>query len=748
MADKESAPQCENEKEVKTDSAETKAVQVEGKEGSPKSSPSKIETNEALQHLVQGKRHLLVRDVNSAVNSLQEACRLLAEQYGETADPCGEAYFFYGKALLELSRIETGVLGNALDGVPEGDDADTSQTEDPEKLSEEERMQVVEEVDEALEENFITLEKARHAKDGKGSASEIDKETGETLMENGETQAKAQEANAVAENGVDMEVSEKTQADADKTPEEVVKSDSDKATATDADIAEDGAAKAGAEGSAEGSAAQADDKESAEEMEVDGATLSTAGGDASSGDGKQPGTDTAVVEPGEDKSAAANAETVESKPEDKTTEVKEASKESGDKPAEPGTVEVGVETNPNDTVEPATEASAVFSADIEAKEATSDTTKTQEAVDTPTDKAADVSAEKAAESADKDEKAPNDAKPVESTEGDEEEDGDDEEAEDAPVKEDGEGETKEDAGEEAKDGDKGEEDGAEGEEGADTTKEGDTSRDCDTEEGEEGEGDGAKEGDDEEEDVPNIQLAWEVLELAKIIFTRQAKDKPSDLKLSEVYQKLGEVSIEAENYSQAVDDLGNCLTIQKKHLDADDRLIAETHYHLGVAHSLANQYSEAIAAFQASVDTILARVQRLQRQILDRENGKKIEHEDPFYKEENEIKELEDLIPDMKEKIADMRDMKAEAQKKIAEVFAASGGAGPSTSAAPISPVKAMMTSRPAASAADGDGEKKEAHSIGHLVKRKRLSEPAAEEDAKRTKQENGHNGVNGHAAP
>ena len=62
--------------------------------------------------------------------------------------------------------------------------------------------------------------------------------------------------------------------------------------------------------------------------------------------------------------------------------------------------------------------------------------------------------------------------------------------------------------------------------------------------------------------------------------------------------------------------------LQKKHLEADDRLIAETHYHLGVGHSLANQYSEAIAAFQASVDTILARVQRLQRQILDREQGK------------------------------------------------------------------------------------------------------------------------------
>ena len=45
-----------------------------------------------------------------------------------------------------------------------------------------------------------------------------------------------------------------------------------------------------------------------------------------------------------------------------------------------------------------------------------------------------------------------------------------------------------------------------------------------------------------------------------------------------------------------------------------------------------------------------------------------MEHEDPFYKEENEIKELEDLLPDMREKIADMRDMKSEAEKKIAEV--------------------------------------------------------------------------------
>ena len=88
---------------------------------------------EAFSSLAAGKRHLLVSDIPLAVYTLGEACELLAKVFGETASECGEVYSYYGKALLEMARLESGVLGNALDGVPKGDDADNSQVENPKK---------------------------------------------------------------------------------------------------------------------------------------------------------------------------------------------------------------------------------------------------------------------------------------------------------------------------------------------------------------------------------------------------------------------------------------------------------------------------------------------------------------------------------------------------------------------------------------------------------------------------------------
>lgn len=62
------------------------------------------------------------------------------------------------------------------------------------------------------------------------------------------------------------------------------------------------------------------------------------------------------------------------------------------------------------------------------------------------------------------------------------------------------------------------------------------------------------------------------------------------------------------NYTQAVDDIQECLKLQVKLLDTDSRLLAETHYQLGVTYSLNFQYSQAIEELKRSISVIKNRL--------------------------------------------------------------------------------------------------------------------------------------------
>jgi len=116
---------------------------------------------EGLECLMDGKRHLLCKDIPAATSTLAEACELLSGECGEKSPECGEAYYFYGKALLEMARHENLVLGTALEGVPESEDVVNSpQVEDPEKMTDEERGEIEEKVDYALEEILDACEKS------------------------------------------------------------------------------------------------------------------------------------------------------------------------------------------------------------------------------------------------------------------------------------------------------------------------------------------------------------------------------------------------------------------------------------------------------------------------------------------------------------------------------------------------------------------------------------------------------------
>jgi len=165
-------------------------------QGSSTSNSDETSRSESISNaqslMISGKKNLLLSSVPAAVSDFAEACELLAAAHGETAVECGESYYYYGKALLELSRLESGVLGNALHGVEtinaEDREAESSTVEDPDQLSKDEKLEVEEQVADALEENFES-----HDRVAKVHSSGVLEEVEEDMEEDDEEEEKETE---------------------------------------------------------------------------------------------------------------------------------------------------------------------------------------------------------------------------------------------------------------------------------------------------------------------------------------------------------------------------------------------------------------------------------------------------------------------------------------------------------------------------------------------------------------------------
>lgn len=89
--------------------------------------------------------------------------------------------------------------------------------------------------------------------------------------------------------------------------------------------------------------------------------------------------------------------------------------------------------------------------------------------------------------------------------------------------------------------------------------------------------DAAPEASEEAEETTNLQLAWEMLELAKAIFAKKAKVCEGE-KLVEVEARrleaamwLGEVSLEGGQHALAMEDFAACLKTRQATLPKDSR---------------------------------------------------------------------------------------------------------------------------------------------------------------------------------
>uniref|UniRef100_A0A8C3SXR6 Nuclear autoantigenic sperm protein n=1 Tax=Chelydra serpentina TaxID=8475 RepID=A0A8C3SXR6_CHESE len=714
------------------------AARVELAPGPP---PSMDVDGEAKKLLGLGQKHLVLGNVPAAVNAFQEAASILGKKYGETADECAEAFFYYGKSLLELARMENGVLGNALEGVQveeeEGEKAeDDSMVENADNIDEEAREELREQVYNAMGEK----EESKKSAEESPVLSEAGKETeGEDV----EMRGKSREEEAIAdietkfkekaEEQVEADMQEKTVAGEQvaEAIEEQAEVPVEKEAVAEEQVTE--AAEKQAEAAVEEKAEAEEQVEAAvKEKAVAEATVEAATAEKAVAEATEERVEAAVEEKAVAE-ASAEAATEEKAITKATEEQVEAATE--EKVVAEATVEAATEEKvvaEATVVEEATEEKAVAEATEEQVEAATEEKAVAETTEEKLNKSKEALAPKETVFAAGNATTPAEGKePVNEIQTEEKvevavkvekerddlmEEGDGAKVEKEEEKDDlmEEGEETEGSDEEDKENDKTEDD-----------KENDsTVEDKSFQES-------------EEDEVGNLELAWDMLELAKVIYKRQ-ETKEAQLHAAQAHLKLGEVSIESENYAQAIEEFQACLALQQKYLEAHDRLLAESHYQLALAYHYNSQFDEAILQFSKSVEVIDKRMVMLTERIKKAEGGST--------EDEKEIEELKGLLPEIKEKIEDSKESQKSA--RVAELALKATLVGGATSSFTQSEESCSVSTIPVRKPAEGASQC--VTDISHLVRKKRKPEEETQQgdnEAKKSKPEPAVNG-GGDAAP
>ncbi|XP_075011961.1 nuclear autoantigenic sperm protein isoform X2 [Calonectris borealis] len=662
---------------------------------------------ESKKLLGLGQKHLVMGNIPAAVNAFQEAASLLGKKYGETADECAEAFFYYGKSLLELARMENGVLGNALEGVQVEEEGEKAEDDSvlptvDEEAREELREQVYnamgekEEAKKSTEESPVLSEKEIKEEDVEMKEITEEKPTEEAIADK---DVMLEEAEEKMEASVEKEVTSEEQKQQAAVEEDATKEEAaveEKVVEKEQKmVPEDQIAEATEEKERTTEVSDKEAKAAVEEAEA---------GEAAAEEKGEVGEQTAeatekeaAVEKGEAVEGQAEAAVEEKAVAQVTAEV-QAAVAVEQKEAAEGEVEAAEQKKVEEKQEP------IETATEEKPDESKETESSKEPVPT----------EGKEPSNDIEEKAEVAAK----VEKEEKKDDLMEEGEGAKVEK----EEKDDLMEE----------GEETEESEEEDKENDKAEDDKENELT------VEDKESEEDEIGNLELAWDMLELAKVIYKRQ-ETKEAQLHAAQAHLKLGEVSIESENYTQAIEEFQACLALQQKYLEAHDRLLAESHYQLALAYHYNSQFDEAVLQFGKSVEVIDKRMAMLTERIKKTENGSP--------EDEKEIEELKGLLPEIKEKIEDSKESQKSA--RVAELALKATLVG-TTSGFAQSEDSGSVSTIPVRKAADGASPC--VTDISHLVRKKRKPEEETQQgdnEAKKSKPEPAVNGGGGDdAAP
>ncbi|KAJ2145543.1 hypothetical protein IW136_000949 [Coemansia sp. RSA 678] len=160
------------------------------------------------------------------------------------------------------------------------------------------------------------------------------------------------------------------------------------------------------------------------------------------------------------------------------------------------------------------------------------------------------------------------------------------------------------------------------------------------------------EGAAEEDEDDDFAAAWNVLDVARVI-QEKATDTKSQLKYAETLMLLGDVSMESENFAQAVTDFTSALRVKQACLADGDRELAEIYYKVALAHEYNQETSKALE--------LMSDVQRI---LNNRLQSIKDSTED-----KDEFESLQEVLADVKAKIEEWK-----APPERVDVGAVTGG--------------------------------------------------------------------------
>ncbi|KRZ74603.1 Protein HGV2 [Trichinella papuae] len=117
---------------------------------------------------------------------------------------------------------------------------------------------------------------------------------------------------------------------------------------------------------------------------------------------------------------------------------------------------------------------------------------------------------------------------------------------------------------------------------------------------------------EDEEDVDDLQLAWEAIETARVGLIRLPTSLDNMVRLGSCHVLLAEIASENGHFDDALTSISQAFSVFKEILPKHDRRIANCHCLQGANLEMSNKYEEAKKSFEAAIESLELRKKHLE----------------------------------------------------------------------------------------------------------------------------------------